>query len=146
MIKREQTIYFGGPTITMDEVNPHVEAVAVEEGKIVATGSYQKLSADYPQAEQFNLNGQTLLPAFIENHSHILLCGNMETMHDLSFFKYQEQEEMMQAFRSMTPNKDGWLMGIGWDVKKQQISSLKEIDEVHPDLPMFITMQGHGAG
>ncbi|WP_394242259.1 amidohydrolase [Vibrio astriarenae] len=144
MIKREQTIYFGGPIITMDEVNPHAEAVAVEEGKIVATGSYQKLSADYPQAEQFNLNGQTLLPAFIENHSHILLCGNMETMHDLSFFKYQAQEEMMQAFRSMTPNKDGWLMGIGWDVKKQQIPSLKEIDEVHPDLPMFITMQGHG--
>lgn len=144
MSKPEQMIYFGGPIITMDEVNPHVEAVAVENGKIVATGSYQKLSADYPQAKQFDLNGQTLLPAFIENHSHILLCGNMETMHDLSFFKYQDQEEMMQAFRSMTPNKDGWLMGIGWDVKKQQIPSLKEIDEVHPDLPMFITMQGHG--
>ncbi len=143
-MKSNQTIYFGGPIVTMDDSIPTVEAIAIQEDKIVAMGSCQNLRIEFPSAALHDLQGQTLLPGFIENHSHILLCGNMETMHDLSFFKYQDQNEMMHAFRSMTPNKDGWLMGIGWDVKKQTIPSLKEIDEAHPDYPMFITMQGHG--
>ncbi len=139
-----QTLYFGGPIITMDEQNPNAEAVVIESGNIVAVGSEAELKNQFASAALYDLQGKTLMPAFIENHSHILLCANMETMHDLSFFKYQDQEEMMTAFRAMTPNKDGWLMGIGWDVKKQQIPSLAEIDAAHPELPMFITMQGHG--
>ncbi|MCK6265127.1 amidohydrolase [Vibrio sp. ZSDE26] len=139
-----QSLFFGGSIITMNDNQPTVEALLVEDGIIKATGNKTTLAEQYPNAVMVDLEGQTLMPSFIENHSHILLCANMEQMTDLSFFKYQVDEEMMAAFRSMTPNKDGWLMGIGWDVKKQSIPTLAEIDEAHPDLPMFITMQGHG--
>ena len=141
-MNNNQTLYFGGSILTMNDDNPSVESVVTENGHIIAVGAEQNLKAQYPKAKLHDLAGQTLMPSFIENHSHILLCGNMESMHDLSFFKYQKQDEMMAAFRAMTPNKDGWLMGIGWDVKKQQIPSLAEIDATHPELPMFITMQG----
>lgn len=33
------SIYFGGPIITLDDAQPSVEAVAVEGGKIVAVGT-----------------------------------------------------------------------------------------------------------
>lgn len=143
-MNHNQTLYFGGSILTMNDNNPTVESVVTENGHIIAVGGEQSQKAKFPNATLHDLAGQTLMPSFIENHSHILLCGNMEAMHDLSFFKYQKQDEMMAAFRTMTPNKDGWLMGIGWDVKKQEIPSLAEIDAAHPDLPMFITMQGHG--
>ena len=143
-MNKNQILYLGGTIITMDDMTPNAEAVVIEHDTILAVGSLSKLKAQFSDAREYDLAGQTLMPSFIENHSHILLCANMETMHDLSFFKYQEQEEMMSAFQAMTPNKDGWLMGIGWDVKKQTIPCLSEIDNTHPDLPMFITMQGHG--
>ncbi|MGF1696247.1 amidohydrolase [Vibrio lamellibrachiae] len=138
-------IYFNGPIITMDDAQPNVEALVESEGIIVATGALTTLKQEYSDAELVDLKGQTLLPGFIENHTHILFCANMVSMYDLSFFKYQNHEEMMSAFRSMEVNSDdGWIKAIGWDLKKQNVPTIELMDEVFPNTPLFVSMQGHG--
>ena len=61
-------LYFGGNIITMDDKNPYVQAVLTQNDKIIAVGDYNELikNAD----EKINLNGKTMLPAFIDAHSH----------------------------------------------------------------------------
>jgi adenine deaminase len=66
------SIYFGGDIITVNDVQPGVEAVAVKDGKILDVGAQAKIVSDYQgQATQVvNLAGKTLLPGFIDPHSH----------------------------------------------------------------------------
>ena len=44
MYERYQ-LYFGGPIYTVDDHRPQVEAVAVADGRILATGSLEKCRA-----------------------------------------------------------------------------------------------------
>ncbi len=63
-----KTLFYGGNIITVAEPL-YVDAVLVEDEKIIAVGSEAELRA---QAEEFiNLNGATMLPGFIDSHSHI---------------------------------------------------------------------------
>lgn len=66
-----QTIYYNGPILTM-RPGPMPDAVLTEGGRIVAVGGLEEvLSAAGPNAEHFDLEGHTLMPAFIDPHSHL---------------------------------------------------------------------------
>jgi predicted amidohydrolase YtcJ len=65
-------IYFNGPIITMNDDQKEAAFVAVTAGKIIAMGK------DHGNIREFvgkntaivNLQGKTLLPGFIDSHSH----------------------------------------------------------------------------
>ena len=55
-------IFFGGDVITMDEARPTAEAVAIEDGIIVAVGSKSDVMAlKGPSTESVDLRGRTLV-------------------------------------------------------------------------------------
>ena len=64
-------IIYNGTIITMDLNHPQIEAVAVSENKIVKTGSEDSI---LPLADEstvhINLEGTTMVPGFIDSHSH----------------------------------------------------------------------------
>ena len=62
-------IYENGVILTMEE-EEQAEAVCVEDGRILAAGTKADLRLRYPEAETEDLQGNTLLPAFIDAHSH----------------------------------------------------------------------------
>lgn len=62
--------YENGSIVTMDDASPAAEALVEEDGKILAVGTAADLAAAYPDAERMDLDGQTMLPAFIDAHSH----------------------------------------------------------------------------
>lgn len=65
------TVYTGGPIFTMNATNDIVEAVAVQDGKILAVGrAADVLTAAGEHARVIDLAGKPLLPGFIEGHSH----------------------------------------------------------------------------
>lgn len=69
--KPQQTIYFGGDIITMEGDEPeYVEALVESEGKIIFLGTKQNALSEYPDTGWRDLDGKTLLPAFIDPHSH----------------------------------------------------------------------------
>ena len=69
-------LFFGGTIITMDEASPSAQAVATLDGIIVAVGTLAEAqTAAGAQAIEVNLAGRTLLPGFIDAHSHILWAG-----------------------------------------------------------------------
>ncbi len=81
----QETLYFGGPIITMQgDVPETVEAVLVKGGKIEAIGTLVSLKKRAKKAKAIDLKGHTLLPGFIDAHGHISYVGLAESMAKLA--------------------------------------------------------------
>ena len=66
-------IFHHGNIITMEENQPLVEAVALRNGQIQAVGTNQEiLTLQGPQTQMIDLQGNTMMPGFIDGHTHIL--------------------------------------------------------------------------
>ena len=63
-------LYYNGNIITMNEAQPKAEAILMKGGVIVAIGSNEELLAEREDAEVVDLDGATVLPGFIDSHSH----------------------------------------------------------------------------
>jgi predicted amidohydrolase YtcJ len=68
------TIYLGGAIITMNDEKPVVEALAVRDGVILGAGTRPEIEALHmgPGTKVIDLGGRTLLPSFIDAHSHYI--------------------------------------------------------------------------
>ena len=67
-------LYHGGTIITMEgPAGSEVEAVVTQDDKIIYTGSLAEAQSNYPDAAEFNLEGNTLFPGLIEQHLHPFL-------------------------------------------------------------------------
>jgi predicted amidohydrolase YtcJ len=71
----KQTTYlvlFNARIITMDEKNTVAEAVAIKNGIIVKVGSSKEMvNLPNENTERIDLKGKTILPGFIDAHTHI---------------------------------------------------------------------------
>ena len=66
-------IYLGGAIVTIDDTNPGAEAIAVKDGKIMAVGKRDEVDkCQGPGTKVIDLSGKTLLPGFIDGHSHFI--------------------------------------------------------------------------
>src|SRR5262245_62454223 len=79
------TIYTNGEVITVNDAKPSAEAVAVKDGKILDVGArddvmrYQGAST-----EVVDLKGRTMVPGFVDGHSHICDYGALWGYHALN--------------------------------------------------------------
>ena len=65
------TIFQGGTILTLAKEGDSVEALAVRDGQIVATGTLGSMKAlRGPETESVDLGGRTLMPGFVDGHSH----------------------------------------------------------------------------
>ena len=72
------TIWSGGPIITMNDKAMRAEAVAVAVagGKVVALGKRSDvMKLNGPATQMVDLKGQTLVPGFVDAHGHIVVGG-----------------------------------------------------------------------
>src|SRR5262245_42780557 len=70
------TIYTNGLIITVNDAQPSAEAVAVKDGKILAVGAGDDVMRNKgPSTEVVDLKGRTMIPGFVDGHSHICDYG-----------------------------------------------------------------------
>lgn len=55
------------------------QGILIEADRIVAVGPYADVAARAAGAEQLDLSGMTVLPGLIDNHTHVLLQGDVTT-------------------------------------------------------------------
>lgn len=72
-----EKLFYGGPILTMEGMTPeYVEALLVKDGKIIFAGpKKQAESLMEARAQYIDLNNRTLLPSFIDAHSHVNMVG-----------------------------------------------------------------------
>lgn len=68
------TVYVGGDIVTVDDTNPSAQALAVQAGRITAVGGREEVLAGHqgPGTRVVDLDGATLLPGFLDPHSHYI--------------------------------------------------------------------------
>ncbi|MFY9137237.1 amidohydrolase [Zwartia sp.] len=149
------TIFLGGPIVTVNANNEEVEALAVKDGKIVALGQQADIKKNWagPKTQVIDLNGRTLMPGFVEPHVHIVLTSMVEGLWlDLSNFTlpYDTLETISTKLRAALKNvpPGGWLAGFGVDPSRTSpfMAELttEVLDKVSTDVPIFIVNQsGH---
>ncbi|MGH9938762.1 MAG: amidohydrolase, partial [Blastocatellia bacterium] len=70
------SIYLNGVVITVNDAQPSAEAVAVKDGKILAVGASDEVMNHLgPSTEVIDLKGRTMIPGFVDGHSHICDYG-----------------------------------------------------------------------
>ncbi|SFI96053.1 amidohydrolase [Thermoflavimicrobium dichotomicum] len=143
----EKAIFYGGQIITLDPDHPQVEAVYVENGRIVAMGDKADLllQAGRTGVTKFDLQGSYMYPGFADSHMHLSLLG--EKLRKLDLGLYHSKGELLQAIRERVARaKTGeWILGSGWDEKNMVggMPTLAELDEVAPCHPVFLTRICH---
>ena len=133
-----KTIWHNGKLYTMDREGETVEAVLVEDGKIIAVGTFEELKSHAD--ESVDLEGAVLYPGFIDNHMHMI--GHGQKLLSLDLSKAKSSDEMMDMLVHAYPNlnKDEWFIGEGWNENNfpdQKIFTRHELDEI-TESPMVL--------
>ena len=117
-------LYYNGNILTMDRSAPRAEALLTEDGVISAVGdlsSIVKLSDS--AVEKCDLFGKTLMPAFVDGHSHVLMLGSMIKKCYLGECKsFDEILEAIKEYRE----KNGFTHGEKINCYGYDLSVLKE--------------------
>ena len=72
-----KTIYYHGEIVTMEDPLRIEEAVVVEDGIILAVGKQDEILAIQEKGDTLvDLQGKTMLPGFIDGHSHFAGFAN----------------------------------------------------------------------
>ena len=149
------TIFYGGPIVTVNAKNEEVQALAVQNGKIVAVGTKDAVTKEWQtdSTKVIDLKGQTLMPGFVEPHVHIIVTSVFEGLGlNLSNFTlpYDTKESLTQKMKAALKDvpAGGWLFGFGVDPSRTTpfMAELNadDLDKVSKDVPIFIVNQsGH---
>ncbi len=126
-----------------------IEAFAVTDGKIIATGCNKKILSEFESDNIIDACGKYILPGFYDAHCHFLGYGlNKELYADLSYAS--SQEEAVDVVAEFSKSRDPfWILGRGWDQNKWEIPDFpdsKLLDLAFPENPVFlIRVDGHAA-
>jgi len=146
--QKADLILYNGKVYTVNDSFDTVQAFAVKEGKIVATGTSEDIRKKYSAGEEIDAGGQTVYPGFIDAHAHFYIYGRDLQYADLREAKsWEEVCQRLVDFAKKNP--DGWLMGTGWDHNDwpgKQFPDKARLDELFPGRPVFLNrIDGHAA-
>ena len=138
-------LFYNGTILTMEDDEPIINAIYVENGIINKVGDEDKLRKIATEGTDFiNLNGHTLMPGFIDPHTHPVASAFLHGMIDLSGFKHATKEDVWSYFEESVsqykPNE--WIICKGFDqvlVGGLDPPHISYLDSIAPNNPVFIT-------
>jgi predicted amidohydrolase YtcJ len=133
---------------TVDENRPLVDAMAIRDGRVVATGPARGvMTMRGPNTRVLDLNGRTVIPGMIDAHVHLLNLGNSLRNVDLvGTSSYDEVIARVVARARETP-AGTWILGRGWDQNDwgvTQFPTHEALSRAVPNHPVVLTrIDGH---
>ena len=108
-------IFWNGNIYTVNERQPHAEAVAVRKDRIVLVGSNdeaKKLAKK--ETRMIDLHGATVVPGMTDSHCHIFGIGEREMTLNLEGTNTREDflAKVKERVEKTEPGK--WITGRGW--------------------------------
>jgi len=75
LLSAQDQVFSNAKVFTGDPAHPYAEAVAIRDGKILAVGNLREVTKAAPEAKLTDVAGKSLLPGFIDSHSHTIDGG-----------------------------------------------------------------------
>ena len=135
------TVFSGGPILTMDAAAPRAAAVAVRGGRIVAVGSVDEVEQfTDSRCERVDLDGRALLPGLIDPHMHSALV-QLADWADVSPMTTPTADDVFAALRRAEPTSTGWVLAQQFDPSITQGHPKLDrgvLDRLVPDRPLLV--------
>src|SRR6266852_1068301 len=143
-------IFVNGNIYTVNERQPHAEAIALKKDRIVFVGSNdeaKKLVRD--KTRVIDLHEHTVVPGLTDSHCHIFGIGEREMTLNLEGTNTREDFLAKVKLRVAQTQPGKWITGRGWIEtfwKPPEFPSRQDLDAIAPDNPVFLTRaDGHAA-
>jgi len=139
-------LLLNGKIYTVDSNFSIAEAMAVKDGKIVATGSTKEISGRFTADSTMDLGGKPVYPGFIDAHSHFYGLALFMQQADLNgAASFEEVVERLKTHHQKY--RQPWVLGRGWDQNLWENKAFPDnslLDKNFPDLPVVLTrIDGH---
>ncbi|MCH4823865.1 amidohydrolase [Gramella lutea] len=151
-------LYYNGDILTMAGESPeYAEALVESDGKIIYVGNLEeakKIAGD--NHIDYSLEGQTLIPGFIDGHAHFSNFSTQAIGAQLLPSPDGTADNIPQLIKILkewnTPeNREltGWIFGTGFDdsvLEEKSFPTKHDLDQVSTEHPIMIThISGHFA-
>lgn len=142
LIIHHATIY------TIDSAFSVAEAMALNDGKIIAVGKNEEILHTYEADSVMDASGKTIFPGFIDAHCHF--TGFATDRWKCELVGTASFEEIIERIKSYSKNAPMyWIYGRGWDQNDWAAKEYPDktmLDSLFPDRPVFLKrIDGHAA-
>jgi predicted amidohydrolase YtcJ len=144
-------IVYHAKLYTVNSLFTITEAMAVRNGKIIETGTNDKILEAYTSTNNIDAGGKAVYPGFIDGHAHFY--GYALSLRQVNLIATKSWEECLQRIKhfvdenKIQPGK--WITGNGWDQNDwavKEFPSKEKLDEAFPQNPVFLSrIDGHAA-
>ena len=136
-------ILHNAKVITVDSQFRIVQAIAIREDKIIATGTNASiLKLKDPSTEVIDLKGKTVIPGLIDNHAHFIRAPeHMELRLDAVLSRKEAILLIKKAVANAKPGQ--WVVTIGGWSRSQFLDDprgfeLEELNQISSTIPIVI--------
>ena len=141
-------LVFNATVYTIDSAFTKAEAIAVDKGKIVETGTNAELQKKYEAAENVDAQGKFIFPGLIDAHAHFLSYG--AGLQDADLVGTKSWDEILEKLKAFsTENTQGWIVGRGWDQNDWDVKDFptnEKLNDLFPDRPVVLSrIDGHAS-
>jgi predicted amidohydrolase YtcJ len=139
--------------VTVNDSFDIAHFMAIKDGKILFVGDEKNIElwkGAYTQV--IDLRGKTVMPGFVEPHSHPIASAALSNWIDVSGLKHKTAQSALKELKKAVQNtpKGEWILAFGWDMMlidgafpltKDYID--KNISNEHPVWIMMQSMHTH---
>lgn len=152
-------VLFNGQFLTMDSQNSVVKAIGLQSGYIRAVGNREEVAATISRLRKglpwhvrlfgtryVDLNGQNIIPGFIDAHGHFPANGLIKVGLNLSSPPFGEVHDiamLLQAVKNQTLHQSDsrWIIGFNYDdagLSEQRHPTRAELDQAAPNHAVYL--------
>lgn len=135
--------------ITLDSFGTRAEYLGAFKGRIV--GVWNKIEFEKIKdcltcvsgCTEYDLNGATLIPGFVDTHNHLLLYAMNKAQVDCSPSSNKNIADILQKLKDLDEaiEGDSWILGFGYDdtlLEENRHPTREDLDKVSTERPIFI--------
>lgn len=144
--RRASLVLTNGKIFTADFRGTIVEAVAIDNDRIIRTGTSREIAARYAGERTIDLGGRLATPGFNDAHLHFLGGGLSLLRVELNGARSLEEAKQRIAAKVRELPPGSWIVGRGWDhtLWGGRWPTRQDLDAVAPNNPVFVQrVDGH---
>jgi predicted amidohydrolase YtcJ len=148
--KTADLLIYNATIYTVDAQFSQAEAMAIQNGKILATGTRAQLAKDYSFKASVDAEGKFIYPGFIDAHAHF--AGYAQSLTEINLLGTTSWDSIIArvaGYQSPAGDTSSWIVGRGWDQNDWPVKTFptnEMLNTLFPNRPVYlIRIDGHAA-
>ncbi len=134
------TLLYNAVVYTMEVEGEQVEALYIENGKIIDCGTSKHLVEKWSRhaSSTKNLNGAFIYPGFVDSHLHLIAHGQKLLRVDLS---QSTKEDALAKLKAICVQEGEWIEALGWNEHNDPnhaLLTVTDLNKISVKHPLFV--------